>query len=289
MFLLRSERSSSSYFLHRKNLDSFTSVFEQRSVHLHRHWASTQKKSQCRAKLVGRGAGKRICSSVLIPGPNICIPLNCSWPFSLLINHIGTEECRTAAQCCPCELSSFRRCLIKQLVEREAFSTSVTAVCLFSDKLSMLHRMRFPFLEERYAHERRQKRSISTERHVEVLLVADKTMHEFYKEDLEEYLLSIMNKVQLDLTAKATYRSVRLPAAINKNTNARLNVNQRSQNASNCCFAWFRCFCCKKKTIRERFASVCTIIDNENDAIKCSKLYSETLVVLNICMAPSLR
>ena len=56
--------------------------------------------------------------------------------------------------------------------------------------------MRFPYLEMRYSHVRRRKRSISMERHVEVMLVADKSMSDFYKDDLEEYLLSIMNSVR---------------------------------------------------------------------------------------------
>lgn len=42
---------------------------------------------------------------------------------------------------------------------------------------------------------RRKRRSVSVEKNVEMLMVADKTMHEFYKEGLEEYLLTIANMV----------------------------------------------------------------------------------------------
>ena len=42
---------------------------------------------------------------------------------------------------------------------------------------------------------RRTKRSVSTEKNVEMLMVADQTMYKFYKDGLEEYLLTIANMV----------------------------------------------------------------------------------------------
>ena len=41
----------------------------------------------------------------------------------------------------------------------------------------------------------RTKRSVSTEKNVEMLMVADQTMYKFYKDGLEEYLLTIANMV----------------------------------------------------------------------------------------------
>lgn len=42
---------------------------------------------------------------------------------------------------------------------------------------------------------RRTRRSVSTEKNVEMLMVADKTMYQFYKDGLAEYLLTIANMV----------------------------------------------------------------------------------------------
>jgi len=45
---------------------------------------------------------------------------------------------------------------------------------------------------------RRHKRSISVERNVETLVVVDRSMMEYYKnEDIENYVLTIMNMVGL--------------------------------------------------------------------------------------------
>ena len=45
---------------------------------------------------------------------------------------------------------------------------------------------------------KRRKRSISLERNVETLVVADKKMTEFYSnEDIETYILTIMNMVRM--------------------------------------------------------------------------------------------
>ena len=50
--------------------------------------------------------------------------------------------------------------------------------------------------KERKNTHRRRKRSVSTERNVEVLVVADTKMVEYYKkEDIETYILTIMNMV----------------------------------------------------------------------------------------------
>lgn len=42
---------------------------------------------------------------------------------------------------------------------------------------------------------RRTRRSVSTEKNVEMLMVADQAMYQFYKDGLEEYLLTIANMV----------------------------------------------------------------------------------------------
>ena len=49
-------------------------------------------------------------------------------------------------------------------------------------------------------HERRRrKRSVSTERNVETLVVADKMMVDYYSdEDIETYILTVMNMVSLE-------------------------------------------------------------------------------------------
>ena len=47
---------------------------------------------------------------------------------------------------------------------------------------------------------RRQRRSVSVERNVETLVVVDRTMMEYYKnEDIENYVLTIMNMVHHSL------------------------------------------------------------------------------------------
>ncbi|XP_048584010.1 A disintegrin and metalloproteinase with thrombospondin motifs 12 isoform X2 [Nematostella vectensis] len=68
--------------------------------------------------------------------------------------------------------------------------------CDTHEKISMEKRKREPYLEliRETGHER-QRRSVSTERNVEVLVVADRTMHEFHGAALEEYLLTVMNMV----------------------------------------------------------------------------------------------
>ena len=52
--------------------------------------------------------------------------------------------------------------------------------------------------QHRPAAAKRRKRSISLERNVETLVVADKKMTEFYSnEDIETYILTIMNMVRM--------------------------------------------------------------------------------------------
>ena len=47
---------------------------------------------------------------------------------------------------------------------------------------------------------RRQRRSVSVERNVETLIVVDPSMMDYYKnEDIENYVLTIMNMVVLTL------------------------------------------------------------------------------------------
>lgn len=62
-----------------------------------------------------------------------------------------------------------------------------------SEQDAMKHHLRLPRVDT--ISRRRAKRSVSTEKNVEVLMVADKTMYEFYKDGLEEYLLTIANMV----------------------------------------------------------------------------------------------
>lgn len=47
-----------------------------------------------------------------------------------------------------------------------------------------------------YRHDR-QRRSITSERNVEALVVADKSMYDFHKDDVENYVLTIMNMVRV--------------------------------------------------------------------------------------------
>ena len=50
--------------------------------------------------------------------------------------------------------------------------------------------------QTRQRPKRRQKRSVSKERNVEVLVVSDKKMMDFYSnEDLNNYILTVMNMV----------------------------------------------------------------------------------------------
>ena len=59
-------------------------------------------------------------------------------------------------------------------------------------------RLLSPHHEINSGQKTRARRSVSTEKNVEMLMVADKTMHEFYKDGLEEYLLTIANMVCYD-------------------------------------------------------------------------------------------
>ena len=63
------------------------------------------------------------------------------------------------------------------------------------EAITLKRRLRSPYLELRNRQHRRERRSVSTEKNVEMLMVADKTMYEFYKDGLEEYLLTIANMV----------------------------------------------------------------------------------------------
>jgi hypothetical protein len=54
--------------------------------------------------------------------------------------------------------------------------------------------------KRRKTKKRRTRRSVSLERNVEVLVVADKSMTEFYKDDdLDMYILTVMNMVGLSI------------------------------------------------------------------------------------------
>ncbi len=59
---------------------------------------------------------------------------------------------------------------------------------------------RRPEPASRRRRRRRAKRSVSVERNVETLVVADQRMTEFYSdEDIETYILTVMNMVTIDL------------------------------------------------------------------------------------------
>lgn len=67
---------------------------------------------------------------------------------------------------------------------------------LIKGGLTMAARQVNPNKEMRLLLEQRRRRSVSTERNIEVLLVADKSMYKFYRnENLTEYLLTVMNVV----------------------------------------------------------------------------------------------
>ena len=62
--------------------------------------------------------------------------------------------------------------------------------------------------KENQAFNERQKRSISKERVIETLVVADSTMKSFYRnEDLETYLLTVMNMVN-SLYSRASLKNL---------------------------------------------------------------------------------
>ena len=66
---------------------------------------------------------------------------------------------------------------------------------IFTSSAPTKHRLRSPNLELNSGQKRRARRSVSTEKNVEMLMVADQTMYAFYKDGLEEYLLTIANMV----------------------------------------------------------------------------------------------
>ena len=77
----------------------------------------------------------------------------------------------------------------------------------FVEPITLKRRLRSPYLESRNRQNRRKRRSVSTEKNVEMLMVADKTMYQFYKDGLEEYLLTIANMVcKCSLLCKITLR-----------------------------------------------------------------------------------
>ncbi|CAH3023459.1 unnamed protein product [Porites evermanni] len=64
-----------------------------------------------------------------------------------------------------------------------------------NDQAPIKRRSHAPFSERNVMPKRRTRRSVSTEKNVEMLMVADQTMYQFYKDGLEEYLLTIANMV----------------------------------------------------------------------------------------------
>lgn len=75
------------------------------------------------------------------------------------------------------------------------FSGWILVIFVLIEPITLKHRLRSPYLELRNRQKRRERRSVSTEKNVEMLMVADKTMYEFYKGGLQEYLLTIANMV----------------------------------------------------------------------------------------------
>ena len=72
--------------------------------------------------------------------------------------------------------------------------------CIFgSDAVELAFRQREEWERSQLAgsgHQQRRKRSVSMERNVETLVVADQKMTEFYSnEDIETYILTVMNMV----------------------------------------------------------------------------------------------
>lgn len=68
-------------------------------------------------------------------------------------------------------------------------------LCSDREPITLSRRLRSPLIEMRGQQHGRQKRSVSTEKNVEMLMVADETMYAFYRDGLEEYLLTIANMV----------------------------------------------------------------------------------------------
>lgn len=64
-----------------------------------------------------------------------------------------------------------------------------------SNQAPIKRRLRSPHLDAKSGQKRRSRRSVSTEKNVEMLMVADQSMYKFYKDGLEEYLLTIANMV----------------------------------------------------------------------------------------------
>ena len=56
---------------------------------------------------------------------------------------------------------------------------------------------------------RRERRTVSLMKHIEVLLVADYAMTKFYENrDLEHYLFTVMNMVSIHFTKKTDLRTI---------------------------------------------------------------------------------
>jgi len=66
---------------------------------------------------------------------------------------------------------------------------------------------------------------VSVERNVETLLVVDPSMMEYYKnEDIENYVLTIMNMVQRSHSAIFTARCISTSAVLGSRNSVRLSV-----------------------------------------------------------------
>ena len=78
---------------------------------------------------------------------------------------------------------------------KESFTESTYRIFILILSAPIKRHLRSPHLDMNSGQKRRSRRSVSTEKNVEILMVADKTMHEFYKDGLEEYLLTIANMV----------------------------------------------------------------------------------------------
>lgn len=74
-------------------------------------------------------------------------------------------------------------------------SEKIILIFVLLEPITLKRRLRSPYLELRNRQKGRERRSVSMEKNVEMLMVADKTMYEFYMGGLEEYLLTIANMV----------------------------------------------------------------------------------------------
>ena len=79
--------------------------------------------------------------------------------------------------------------------ETYQYGYQISLTCFYRFSAPIKRRSHALFSERNVMPKRRTRRSVSTEKNVEMLMVADQTMYQFYKDGLEEYLLTIANMV----------------------------------------------------------------------------------------------